>query len=179
MRPVLPIYDMSDRHWGLTPELAESCTQAARVCLDRHHVSPIDFSIEDSVQCQLAAVEWTKTDRRIRAAWANDIDTTEFGAYACALAAVELRHGFVAVGRAETRTGADFYVGQATSSGTDLGDRIRLEVSGTDAGSPSTIAWRLQTKLRQAGAGDSLLPAIAAVVGFRARQVLLGYLAAA
>lgn len=168
---------MSDRHWGLTPELAESCTQAACVCLDRHYVSPIDFIIEDSVQCQPTIVEWTKTDRRIRAAWANDIDTTEFGAYACALAAVELRHGFVAVARAETRTGADFYVGQPVSSGADLDDRIRLEVSGTDIGSPSAIAWRLQNKLRQAEAGESPLPAIAAVVGFRARQVLLGYLA--
>ena len=179
MRPVLPIHDMSDRHWGLTPELAESCTQAACVCLDRHHVSPIDFIIEDSVQCQPAVVEWTKTNQRIRDAWANDIDTTEVGAYACALAAVELRHGFVAVGRAETRTGADFYVGQPVSTSADLDDRIRLEVSGTDTGSPSAIAWRLQAKLRQVEAGDSLLPAIAAVVGFRARQVLLGYLTAA
>lgn len=170
MRPDLPIHSMSDRHPGLTPELAESYTQAARVCLDRHHVSPVDFDIHDRAESGPARLEWTSTDRRTRNAWANEIETTEAGAYACALAAVELRHGLVTVARAETQTGADFYVGRP---GLPASDRIRIEISGTDRGSPTTAKRRLRAKLIQAAAGDSTLPAMAAVVGFRVRQILL------
>lgn len=173
MPPVLPIHSMSDRHPGLTPELAASYTQAARVCLDRHHVPPVDFHIHDRSAEGLASLEWTPTDRRTRNAWANEIDTTEAGAYACALAAVELRHGLVAVSRAETGTGADFYVDRPGPPADDLDHRIRIEISGTDRGSSTAVKGRLRAKLRQAAAGDSLLPAMAAVVGFRVRKILL------
>jgi hypothetical protein len=42
-------------------------------------------------------VEWQATDERLRSAWGNEIETTEAGAYACALAAVELTDGLVAI----------------------------------------------------------------------------------
>ena len=173
MRPDLPIHSMSDRHPGLTPELAESYTQAARVCLDRHHDSPVDFDIHDRAERGSARLEWASTDQRTRNAWANEIDTTEVGAYACALAAVELRHGLVTIGRAETHTGADFYVGRPGLPASDRHHRIRIEISGTDRGSSTAAKRRLRAKLIQADAGDSTLPAMAAVVGFRVRQILL------
>lgn len=174
MRPVLPIHSMSDRHPGLTPELAASYTQAARVCLDRHHVPPVDFNIHDDSKKRPTSLEWTPTDQATQNAWANEIDATEAGAYACALAAVELRHGLVAVGRAETGTGADFYVNRPGSPASDFDDRIRIEISGTDQGSSAATKRRLRTKLNQVAAGDSPLPAMAAVVGFRVRQILIG-----
>lgn len=174
MRSLLPIHSMAERHPGLTPALAASYTEAARVCLDRHHVSPVDFDIHDRSESGPASVEWTPAERRARNAWANEIDTTEAGAYACALAAVELRHGLVAVGRAETGTGADFYVDRPGLPASDLDHRIRLEVSGTDKGSSTAAKRRLRAKLSQAAAGDSPFPAMAAVVGFRVRQILLG-----
>ncbi|HXH12617.1 MAG TPA: hypothetical protein VNP04_22970 [Alphaproteobacteria bacterium] len=56
-------------------------------------------------------VEWEATDGRARGAWVNDIDATEAGAYACARAAVELTGELVAIRRAGTGTGADYYIG--------------------------------------------------------------------
>lgn len=58
-----------------------------------------------------AMVQWETTDERVRGAWTNDIDATEAGAYACALAVVELTGGLVAIRQAETGTGADYYIG--------------------------------------------------------------------
>jgi hypothetical protein len=170
----LPIHDMEQRHHGLTQAVADFYTEAARVCLDRHHVSPAEFDIVNSdKECQ-AVAEWAETDERTRRAWANDIDATEAGAYACALAAVELASGLVAVHRAETRTGSDYYLAPEGAALEDLEECTRLEVSGVDQGDAKTVAARFRQKLRQAANGVSNLPAMAGVVGFRARVIRLG-----
>lgn len=36
--PRLPLADMATRHTGLTEEVSSCYLQAARVCLDRHHI---------------------------------------------------------------------------------------------------------------------------------------------
>ena len=121
----------------------------------------------------LADVEWQATDERTRGAWANEIDTTEAGAYACVLAAVELFDGLVAVFRAETETGADYYIAPPDAGMDDMEENIRLEVSGVDQGSESTVRYRLREKIDQlARAGDDI-PGIAGVIGFRAQLILL------
>jgi hypothetical protein len=117
--------------------------------------------------------EWDPTDSRIRAAWANEIDATEAGAYACAIAAVELSEGLFAIRRAETRTGADYYVAPIGQAPDDFENSFRLEVSGIDAGQSAMVERRLRDKVQQAIRGDSNLPAIAAVVGFRAKLIKL------
>lgn len=89
------------------------------------------------------------------------------GAYGVSLAVVEVEKGLVAIARAETLTGADYYVGPIEWNGGDLEDSFRLEVSGTDVGNFGTIAQRLRGKIDQAAKGHSDLPAIAAVVGFK------------
>ena len=55
----------------------------------------------------------------------------------------------------------------------DLEECVRLEISGVDRGGPTVLAHRLKQKLEQAAAGSGNLPAIAGVVGFRARVILL------
>lgn len=120
-----------------------------------------------------AVVEWGSTDSHTRGAWANEIDATEAGACACALAAVELTDGLVAVHRAETKTGADYYIAPKDTPAEDLQQWLRLEISGVDSGSESTVAKRLRDKLAQAAAGNSDLPAIASVVGFRTKLIVL------
>ncbi len=172
-RSKLPFHNLSERHRGVTPAIGECYTEAARVCLDRHHVSPVEFELNDKGNSRAAVVEWESTDERTKAAWANEIDATEAGAYACALAAIELTGDMVAVRRAETKTGADYYVAPPGRGIDDLEECYRLEISGVDKGSPSTVQQRLRVKLDQAASGGSNLPAIASVVGFRARLVLL------
>ena len=172
-KPALPIRDMEQRHVGLTKSIADSYTEAAGVCLDRHHESPTGFDLHRSGSRLATVVEWPRPDARTRDAWANTIDTTEAGAYACALAAVELADGLVAVRRAETLTGADYYVSPPGNSPDDLEECLRLEVSGVDRGPEHAIEQRLRAKLAQAAAGNSNLPALAGVVGFKARLIML------
>lgn len=167
----LPISDLSTRHIGLTKALAESYHEAARVCLDRHHTPPTNFSIHNASAETTATVDWEPADERCRGAHANEIDATEWGAYACALASAELTHGLVAIRRAETRTGADYYLGEPGSQLDDLENCLRLEVSGTDKGTSTDVETRLLEKLSQASRGQSNLPAIATVVGFKAQKI--------
>jgi len=171
--PYLPRTDMADRHPGLTEPIAASYYEAARVCLDRHHTSPTEFRVQNGTMRVQAMIEWEATDGRARGAWANDIDATEAGAYACALAAVELTGGLVAIHRAETGTGADYYTGPPDQLLDDLEGCLRLEVSGVDRGTAAAVVRRLQQKIEQAAAGNSNLPAMAGVVGFRPQLILL------
>ena len=172
-KPKLPFHDLAIRHTGLTEVVAAYFAEAARVCLDRHHRSPVDFEIDDSGTRLGVVTEWEPTDDRARRAWANEIDTTEAGAYACALAAVELCSGMVAVHRAETKTGADYYIAPLGTSAEYLEECLRFEVSGVDKGPESSVDQRLKAKLGQVAAGSSNLPAMAGVVGFRARLIAL------
>jgi hypothetical protein len=142
------------------------------VCLGRHHESPNEFQLTDNKNNQSAAAAWTVADERTKNAWANDDDATEAAAYGLALAAVELTRGLVAVRRAETRTGADYYLGEPSGTADDLEASVRLEVSGTDSGGSTVINSRLRQKLEQARRGNSNLPAIASIVGFAALQII-------
>ena len=176
----LPIHDMAQRHPGLTEALADALTEAAAVCLGRHHRSPTEFGLNNRAVRSAAVVQWERADDHVRRAWANDTDATELGACACVLAAVELTDGLVAIGRAETETGADYYIapGGATADLEHFDDCLRLEVSGVDRGPESAIDRRLGEKLAQASAGHSNLPAMAGVIGFKAKRIKLAGLEA-
>ena len=171
--PSLPIHDMHERHPGLTEATASSNSEAFRVCLDRHHQSPTGFDLVDDGIAVSVAANWSPTDEQTRRAWANETVATESGAYACIPAAFELAKGLVAIERADTGTGADYYVASANEAHDDLEGALRVEVSGLNAGNPTEIRSRLQQKVAQAAAGDSSLPALAGVVGFRERLILL------
>jgi hypothetical protein len=168
--PFLPLKNLADRHIGLTPELVACYLQAARVCLDLHHTPPSEFTLRDESGATMATVDWEPSEERLRKAWGNQTDATENGAYACALAAVELMNGLVAVGRAETMTGADFYVAPIGKPADDLKEWIRLEVSWTHL-DDADLKTRLRQKVKQAAKGRSNLPALAVVVGFKARLI--------
>jgi hypothetical protein len=170
-RESLVLQNLSERHPGLTPEVAGVYCQAASVCLSRHHLPPSEVAIIWGDTESVRTVEWDVPDPRTILAWANGIDATEMGAYGISLAAVEAMKGLVAIARAETLTGADYYVAPAGWDYGDLEGSFRLEISGTDLGSIAAITQRLKGKVDQAARGHSDLPAIAAVVGFRERIV--------
>ena len=176
----LPIHDMAQRHPGLTEALADALTEAAAVCLGRHHDSPTAFSLDNRDVRSAAVAQWQRADEHVQRAWANETDATEWGAYACILAAVELTDDLVAIGRAETETGADYYIAPSGTPGDleHLDDCLRLEVSGVDRGPESAVNHRLTEKLAQAAAGHSNLPAMAGVVGFKAKLIKLADLEA-
>lgn len=163
---------LSQRHFGVTESIALVYEEAARVCLGRHYQSPQQMVLRDENKELNCSVEWADVDPRTNQAWANRDDATRDGAYGIALAAIELSRGLVAVRRAETRTGSDYYLGLPGESPEDLEASVRLEVSGMDAGTLSAMGTRLRQKIAQAEAGNSNLPAIATVVGFLALAIL-------
>jgi len=77
----------------------------------------------------------------------------------------------VALRRAETKTGADYYLALPGTPVDDLEACLRLEVSGVDKGTPSDVEIRLLQKIAQARAGACNLPALATVVGFKAQKI--------
>ncbi len=171
-RTKLALENLSDRHPGLTRSLADAYCEAAHVCFNRHYISPVDVQIDNAGTKIEVFAEWLPPSNRVRGAWANDTDTTEAGAYGVVLAAIEISHDLVAVRRAETRTGADYYVAPQPS-GNDLENAIRLEISGMDKGGTVAVFERLRAKVAQASRGSSNLPAIAGVVGFLAKFIAL------
>ncbi len=80
--------------------------------------------------------------------------------------------GLFAVSRAETRTGADYYLALKKDSG-DMEKVSRLEIAGSDKGDSAALDYRLRQKIEQARRGDSNLPALAGVVGFASATILI------
>jgi hypothetical protein len=169
----LALDGLHERHTGLTPALGQSYTEAASVCFSRHHQPPVALALKHGGGDERRELNFAVPDARTRNAHANEIDATEAGAYGVSLAAVEAVAGLVAVRRAETLTGADWYVAPDGSSSDDLEKCLRLEVSGVNAGASAEIQRRLREKIAQAARGQSNLPAIAAVVGFKALEVAI------
>lgn len=169
----LKLIDLHERHPGLTPALGNAFLEAACVCWSRHHQSPVIVSVNNQDKDVLRIINFPDPDERTRNAHANEIDATEAGAYATSLAAVEDLLGLVAVSRAETLTGADWYVAPIGTMIEDLEGCIRLEVSGVSGGSNTEVKKRLREKVAQAERGKSNLPAIASVVGFKALQIAI------
>lgn len=180
MNDVIPLRldSLHERHPGLTAALGRSYAEAASVCFSRHHQPPVTLSVKYNGEDNFRVVHFLVPDERVRNAHANAIDATETGAYGVSLAAVEAVAGLVAVRRAETLTGADWYIAPNGMQINDLENCIRLEVSGINAGVSSDIARRLREKVAQAARGASNLPAIAAVVGFKVLEVAISPLGA-
>ncbi len=164
---------MEQRHRALTPAIAASYKEAAEVCLSRHHQPPVEVTLSDNGSDTPAELRWSPPDGRTLDAWANATDATEAGAYGCVIVGVEETRELFAVRRAETGTGADYYIGPAGAGVNDLEDCLRLEVSGVDAGDRRDVTNRLLQKTRQAMEGKSSLPAIAGVFGFSAKLLMV------
>lgn len=164
---------LSDRHYGVTPTISEYLCEAARVCLARHHRPPTDVAVHDDDRVLLARLAWRLPDVRCKDAWANEIDATEAAACGCALAVIETVRGLVAMQRAEILTGADYYVVPVDDPKDDLENALRLEVSGVDHGGRSEVRSRLRSKLDQLARGNGNLPALAVIVGFKERLILI------
>ena len=171
----LPLHDLSARHYGLIEPIAGHCEAAARVCLDRHHSSPVRVHIRAKAVESKALITWEKADDRTIGALNNQTDTTEMGACGCVIAAVELTLGNYAVRRAETETGADYYVAPPGKGIEDLEGCFRLEISGMSKGNDRAVEHLLLTKVEQTRKGNSNLPAIAGVIGFQVLRILIEY----
>lgn len=159
---------------------------AQRVVLDRHHTPPVPLRVAVlNAGAEAATLTehphgWEVSGARTRAGHANTADATRDAAYGVAISAAGAHLNLVALSRAECLTGSDWYLGPPGqpmgAEEDDLERSVKLEVSGVDAGDRSRILERVEQKLTQAEEGDSDLPAVAAVVAFRERLVVLAEL---
>ncbi len=170
------------RHPWLSNGLSLMLAEAARVALDRHHkpaatdstIATKDLTVASGGTSDTYTASWTVPTERERKSHANRKDATEDGAYCLAIAAVEARMEMFALGRTQQGSGADFWVDvDPHAEYLDAAHRVRLEVSGTDAGAKSTMKTRLKQKTEQTQRGSVNGPAIAAVVGFQAATIEL------
>src|SRR5579872_2999893 len=140
---------LEKRHRGISEGIALAYSEAAQVCLGRHHSPPCVVRITLNGVETNAEADWMPPTERLKDAWRNSIDTTEYGAYCLALAAIEVTSGLFAIYRAETKSGADYYLTPKGTSPPDLENLVRLEVSGIDRGTPQGVESRLRQKLQQ------------------------------
>ena len=171
MHRPLKFEELAARH-PIDPFQLQCYANAAKVRLEVHHRSPIDFEITSRGETVLYEVKWVPVDDILRASYNNSDDAKRDGAYVLAFAAVEELEGLVGVARAETKTGSDYYVAPVGSDPGDLENAFRLEVSGTD-GTTTEIRARLRQKQQQTRNGTGTEPAIAAVVGFKNKLILV------
>jgi len=169
----LPIHDMASRHPGLTEFTAGNWLEGARVSLDRHHEPPATFTLTRDEAHSPVRVSWTPADEATRAAWANQLDASEAGAYSCALAAVELETGMVAIFRAPHESGADYFVAPPGAPLDDSSQWVRVEIAGRSTASPAALARLIADKLEQLGNASRTTPGLACVIGFGASSIRL------
>lgn len=171
MNKLLRFEDLAERH-QIDPHQLQGYANAAKVRLEAHHSSPVLFEVTSRGESVTYEVKWEPVDDKLRWSYNNADDAKRDGAYVMAFAAVEDVEGLVSIGRAETKTGADYYVAPAGTQPGDLEEAFRLEVSGTD-GHPAEVRQRLKQKQEQTRRGTGEEPAIAAVVGFKTKLILL------
>ena len=161
------------RHPGLYEPLCRAYADAAAICFSESHTSPVEIEIRHEDSTCLRELAWDEPSGDAWASWRNSHEATEQGACSVGLATVEAELGLVALSRAETRTGADFYI---ALPGQRLEEAHRLEISGTKTGMLRDLHSRLRQKVRQTRRGLSSQPALACVVGFRVKMVALASL---
>lgn len=163
--------DLESRH-PIDPHQLRGYANAAKVRLAAHHVSPVDFQVRSWSQEATCSLRWSPPNEMLKRSYNNADDAKRDGAYVLAFAALEELEGLVGIGRAETKTGADYYVAPSSAPMDDLEAAMRLEVSGTD-GAPTEVRSRMKQKKAQALKGKADGPAIAAVVGFKSCLILV------
>jgi len=174
---VLVLSELHEAHPGYTQVLHDSYCESARVCLGQFHASPTDIIVEVHDETHNDQLIWEATDQQTRNAQANLSDAACNGAYAISILCVERKFRFVAVGRAEELTGADWYIAPPGLGVDELGapdldceDVLRLEVSGTVTGPTGA---RVTKKKKQLKDGQSSIPGIASIVGFKRPIVII------
>lgn len=172
-KPPLPdLAALHLRHPGLYEPLCQAYADAAAICLSECHTSPVEMGIRCGDTACIRELAWNEPSQKALASWRNQDEATEQGACSIALATVEAELGMVGLSRAETRTGADFYIAMP---GQGLEQSRRLEVSGTRSSVARDLQVRLRQKIQQARRGRSNLPALACVVGFRVRAIVMAF----
>jgi len=166
--PLPPLETLFERHKGFYIHICRAYADAAAICFSRHHSPPVNLIISNKKEMSLREMRWENPGEAAIRSWANKDDATRDAAYSVSLSVIEAEFGLLALTRADTKTGADYYIGY--EGDVDLEKAFRLEVSGVDEGGLSEIRSRLKKKVAQLRKGNSSKPGIAIVVGFKQKR---------
>ena len=159
---------------GITPTLGETLLEACLVCLEKLNHAPgtvLNVFGDWNVDLEL---QWTTlVDERMRRAWGNRNETTEFAAVCLIALLVEHLTPYVVLERANDDTGIDYWL-MSKSTPTEEKVTGRLEISGIFSGTPAQINQRFRLKLIQSEQSDDTnLPAIIGIAEFSKPQTRL------
>lgn len=158
----------------LTKEWGEAICQAAAHCMTENaHASGVELR-SDGMGLPNFKILWApfKDATKVKATWFDAQVAVEHGAYAIALAAIDIQYGLKVVQRSAKGTGFDFWVKDPAKTGFLMQGAERVEISGILSGTKSDVSGRLTEKIRQMDQSASMkLPGHAVVVEFGAPQV--------
>ncbi|MCC8469010.1 hypothetical protein [Xanthomonas phaseoli] len=154
---------------SLTEEWGRAICQAAAHCMtERSHASGVELCSEGMGSPNFS-VNWApfKDAAKVEATWSDLQVAVEHGAYAIALATIDVEYGLKVVQRSAKGTGFDFWVRDPAKPGILMQGAERVEVSGILSGTKSDVSGRLGEKLKQMNQSSSMgLPGHAVVVEF-------------
>lgn len=147
--------------------------------MGRYHESPAELAVvPDPGSTSRMEVAWTGPSAQDRRAHGNTDDATEFAAYGLGLLTVDVHFSLLALRRAQSRSGGDYWlvpagseVGADDARDFDRTDLVLLEVSGIGRDTEASMRFRLTQKAEQVRRFEKKLPALALVVGFRGARV--------
>jgi hypothetical protein len=152
--------------WSLT--FGATCQDAAAVCLDdQNHPYRVELQI-DGIQETKVELLWNPIDDTMRRFNADQEVATEYGAYGIAALLMPYLTGLTVIERSVKGKsfGFDFWLGSINDPNTLFQRKARLEVSGIRRGSESIIQSRVNMKLEQISASDTLSPGYVCIVEF-------------
>ncbi|MGV7167663.1 hypothetical protein [Xanthomonas citri] len=165
---VAPFLGNLTKEWG-----AAICQAAAHCMTENSHASGVELH-SDGMGTPNFEVSWAPFNdpEKVSATWFDLQVAVEHGAYAIALATIDVEYGLKVVHRSAKGTGFDFWVRDPAKTGFLMQDAECVEVSGILSGTRSTVSGRLAEKLNQMNQSSSPgLPGHAVVVEFGVPQV--------
>ncbi|MEM9885410.1 MAG: hypothetical protein AAF849_05915 [Bacteroidota bacterium] len=160
---IIDVFSLADTS-ELSPIRCADLSEAASVCLDRHHEKGQKITIEGDLTGDFELL-WKEVTQQIRDS-RNDMDyAVESGAYCLAILVIERLTNYKVVKQSQKRTGFDYWMGRENEEG--LQEQARLEVSGILKGSKGMVNKRMIEKIRQTQKSDNMnIPAYIVVVEF-------------
>lgn len=163
-RKVIDLRELAKGAPALTPALGEVLCEAATMCLEQVHQSPVPMKVQGSKKA-VFVLSWPAGTAQVRRSYNDLQDATRDGATGIAILLVKKTAGYTVVLRSRKGTGFDYWLGNAGDA--LFQNKARLEVSGILAGGPANIAARKKKKDVQTKRSDKLgLPAHIVVVEF-------------
>jgi len=155
---------------GISKAVGACLAEAASVSLERQNHSPGKVMDIAGAVSHSVSVHWDASSdkQRVASSWTDADVAAEWGACGIAALLVEYCTDCTIVERSRKGTGFDYWLGRkdAATGNVLFQNAGRLEVSGINKGSSSTVNQRVKRKEQQVLAHGKTMPSLVAIVEF-------------